>query len=222
MKVIFLDIDGVLNTKETYDNMYRTKGFLSVGEIPIDKFRLEYLKTIIDETDAKIVLSSSFRNFFIKQEDELVPTSLKGRHLYNWFLRYGIDIYDITPTNGNKREDEIKQWLFTHDDIEDFIVIDDDPTIFDDLSSKLRKVDKALDVGAFAQSKKELKDLGVEGIDNAENLAEIEKVLKGLDNEAIAPVTAALNNMISSLDELEKEQKDVAGEIDKTTEVLKE
>jgi chromosome segregation ATPase len=91
-----------------------------------------------------------------------------------------------------------------------------------ELSGKLRKVDKALDVDAFEQLKKELKDLGVEGISNAESLAEIEKVLKGLDNEAIAPVTAALNNMISSLDKLGEEQKSVAGEIDKTSEALKE
>ena len=95
MKVIFLDIDGVLNTKETYDNMYRTHGFLSAMEVPIDKFRLEYLKTIIDETDAKIVLSSSFRHFFIKQEGKIIPTSIKGKNLYNWFLKYGIYIYDI-------------------------------------------------------------------------------------------------------------------------------
>ena len=91
-----------------------------------------------------------------------------------------------------------------------------------ELSGKLRKVDKALDVDAFEQLKKELKDLGVEGIDNVKSLAEIENVLKGLDNEAIEPVTAALNDMISSLDRLEEEQKGVAGEIDKTTEALKE
>lgn len=142
MKVIFLDIDGVLNTKETYDNIYRNNKLGAYLEVPIDKFRLGYLKTIIDETDAKIVLSSSFRHFFIKQEDKLVPTSAKGRSLYNWFLQYGIYIYDITPTNGHKREDEIKQWLFTHDDIEDFIIIDDDPTIFEDLSIKLIQTSK--------------------------------------------------------------------------------
>ena len=142
MKVIFLDIDGVLNTKETYDNIYRTHGFLSTMEVPIDKFRLEYLKTIIDETDAKIVLSSSFRHFFIKQEGKIIPTSIKGKNLYNWFLKYGIDIYDITPNNGYTREEEIKEWLINNEEVEDFIIIDDDPTIFEDLSSKLIQTSK--------------------------------------------------------------------------------
>lgn len=142
MKVIFLDIDGVLNTKETYDKMYRNNSFGAYLEVPIDKFRLEYLKTIIDETDAKIVLSSSFRHFFVKQEDKLVSTSAKGTNLYNWFLKYGMDIYDITPINGYTREDEIKEWLINHDEVDDFIIIDDDPTIFTDLSSKLIQTSK--------------------------------------------------------------------------------
>ena len=136
MKIIFLDIDGVLNTKETYDNIYKRGGLL-FDEVPIDKFRLEYLKTIIDETGAKIVLSSSFRYFFMKEGDKLVPTSLKGSKLSNIFLKYGIEIYDITPTNGNIREDEIKMWLANHPDVEEFIIMDDDPTIFKDLSSNL-------------------------------------------------------------------------------------
>ena len=142
MKVIFLDIDGVLNTKETYDNMYRINGFLSAMEVPIDKFRLEYLKTIIDETEAKIILSSSFRHFFIKREDKLVPTSIKGKKLYDCFLKYGMDIYDITPTNGYTREEEIKEWLINNEEVEDFIIIDDDPTIFNNLSSKLIQTSK--------------------------------------------------------------------------------
>ena len=91
MKVIFLDIDGVLNTKETYDNIYRTHGFLSTMEVPIDKFRLEYLKTIIEETDAKIVLSSSFRHFFIKEEGKIITLTTKN------------SIYKIC-VNKNKRE----------------------------------------------------------------------------------------------------------------------
>ena len=92
----------------------------------------------------------------------------------------------------------------------------------DELSNKLRKVDRALDVNAFEELKKELQDLGVSGIESAKNFADIEKILKKLDKEAIAPVDNAIEEMISSLDKLEKEQKDVAGEINKTSEALKE
>ena len=71
MKVIFLDIEGVLNTKETYERICMTRGYTTMIDIEIDKFRLDYLKTIIDSTGAKIVLSSSFRYFFDRKDDKL-------------------------------------------------------------------------------------------------------------------------------------------------------
>lgn len=52
MKVIFLDIDGVLNSF-IYD-LERKE-----GETAIDHTRLPLLKRIVDETGAIIVLSSS-------------------------------------------------------------------------------------------------------------------------------------------------------------------
>ena len=79
MKVIFLDIEGVLNTKETYERIRRQKGYSVMLDTEIDEFRLEYLKKIIDETDAKIILSSSFRYFFTKENDKIVPTALKKK-----------------------------------------------------------------------------------------------------------------------------------------------
>ena len=142
MKVIFLDIDGVLNTKETYDSIYRSGRMLSLYDIPLDSFRLEYLKTIVEETGAKIVLSSSFRHFFMREGEQLVPISLKGRKLYNIFFKYGIDIFDVTPTDGEIREDEIKMWLSSHANVEDFVIIDDDPNMFKELSNKLIQTSK--------------------------------------------------------------------------------
>ncbi len=66
MKVIFLDVEGVLNTRETYERAYRLYGHTTMIELELDMFRLRHLKQIIDETDAKVVLSSSFRHFFVK------------------------------------------------------------------------------------------------------------------------------------------------------------
>lgn len=142
MKVIFLDIDGVLNTKETYDKIYRNKGFLGIYDIEIDKFRLEYLKEIIDQTDAKIVLSSSFRHFFAKENNKIIPTNLKSKKVYDIFNCYGLEIYDTTPTGKQSREEEIQHWLSTRDDIESFIIIDDDPSMFYALSDKLIQTSK--------------------------------------------------------------------------------
>jgi len=142
MKVIFLDIDGVLNTKETYASIKKTQGSIGFFDIAIDLFRLGYLKEIIDQTDAKIVLSSSCRKLFIKESGKIVPASLKSRNLYNLFYKHGIEIFDITPENLPSREEEIKVWLSNNDDVEEFVIIDDDPTVFDELYSKLIQTSK--------------------------------------------------------------------------------
>ena len=76
MKVIFLDIDGVLNTSNSYT-------VSSNLQLPIDNFRLNYLRYIVEKTDAKIVLSSSFRHFFQKENNVMVPKTLKGKKLYD-------------------------------------------------------------------------------------------------------------------------------------------
>ena len=142
MKVIFLDIDGVLNTEETYDRIYRSKGFIGIYDVEIDNFRLEYLKQIIDQTDAKIVLSSSFRHFFAKENNKIVPTNLKSKKVYDSFSKYGMEIYDITPTQKRSREEEIKSWLSNRDDVENFIIIDDDGDSFYELHDKLIQTSK--------------------------------------------------------------------------------
>lgn len=137
MKVIFLDVEGVLNTRETYERAYRLYGHTTMIDLELDIFRLGYLKQIIDETDAKIVLSSSFRHFFVKENDKVLPTSLKGKRLYDNFKRYEIEIYDTTPITMGNREEQIKEWLLNRDDIESFVIIDDDVNNFDELYSNL-------------------------------------------------------------------------------------
>lgn len=55
MRVIFLDFDGVLNSA-VYD---RTRDLTK--NTSIDETRLPLLKQIVDRTNAKIVLSTSWR-----------------------------------------------------------------------------------------------------------------------------------------------------------------
>lgn len=137
MKVIFLDVEGVLNTRETYERAYRLQGYTTMIDLELDMFRLGYLKQIIDETDAKVVLSSSFRHFFVKENDNVFPTSLKGKRLYDNFRKYEIEIYDTTPITMGSREEQIKEWLSNRDDIESFVIIDDEPNNFDELYPNL-------------------------------------------------------------------------------------
>lgn len=137
MKVIFLDVEGVLNTRETYERAYRLRGQTAMIDLELDSFRLEYLKTIIDETGAKIVLSSSFRYFFEKKDGKLLPTNFKGKKLYDNFKKFGIEIYDTTVPKMGNREEQIKEWLLNRDDIESFVIIDDDPSAFFELYQNL-------------------------------------------------------------------------------------
>ena len=137
MKVIFLDIDGVLNTSETFIERRKNYERTGVFNLEIDEFRLEYLKRIIDITGAKIVLSSTWRHFFKKENDKVLPTILKGKKLYDMLMRYGIEIYDKIPTTMGSREEQIQSWLLNRDDINNFVIIDDEPNMFKELLDKL-------------------------------------------------------------------------------------
>ena len=59
MKVIFLDFDGVLNSDTYYEEHNWSAPF-------IDESRLVLLKRIVDATDAKIVLSTSWKMYWEK------------------------------------------------------------------------------------------------------------------------------------------------------------
>lgn len=129
MKVIFLDIDGVLNTSETFKIREQIEKETGIWTIEIDEFRVEYLKQIIDETDAKVVLSSSWKKDFENVEGKVVPIHEKGEGLLNILKKHGIEVYDILKKGYSlPREDLITIWLNEHPSVESFIVIDDETT----------------------------------------------------------------------------------------------
>lgn len=142
MKVIFLDVDGVLNTSKTYEkinNSFKTTG---KKELDIDGFRLEYLKRIIDETDAKIVLSSTWRKSFEKQNNKLIPRTEKGKRFLNILDEYEIKLFDIIDNDFyENRENLINFWL-SKNDVESFIIIDDEPNLFNILLDRLIKTSR--------------------------------------------------------------------------------
>ena len=59
MKVIFLDVDGVLNSDEYFDRIQNLDIEGIESDIDINKVKL--LKKAVDTTGAKVVLSSSWR-----------------------------------------------------------------------------------------------------------------------------------------------------------------
>jgi hypothetical protein len=106
LKIIFLDIDGVLNAIDFQMD--------STDEPPlIDRSRLVILKEIIEKSDAKVVLSSSWKKaWFPKCKFDIL------------FRESGIIVHDITPSIGRKR-DEISAWLNEHPETKSFAIIDD-------------------------------------------------------------------------------------------------
>ena len=124
MKVIFLDVDGVLNSSQD--------GFtIKLGT----NKHLELLKQIVDKTDAKIVLSSSWR----------INNKTKS-FIENKLNEYGMSIISSTPDLGSSRGEEIKSWLReTIDFIDSFIILDDDSDM--DEYTRARLVQTNRDMG---------------------------------------------------------------------------
>lgn len=116
LKIIFLDIDGVLNSTQ-YDRMRTNE------QGNIDETRLTLLKQLVDETKAQIVLSSSWRKHW---EKETALCDKVGQELNEVFAKHGLCIYDKTPVSvNNDRAEEIRMWLNEYNSPEHFVILDD-------------------------------------------------------------------------------------------------
>lgn len=121
-KVIFLDIDGVLN-----DDDYTG--------IKVHEDKVKLLAKLVDETGADIIISSSWR-YHIRQyilkisEGEEIPQSMKSeRLLASLFEKYNLKISGFTPelsSGPDARPMEIRAWLTNQINIESFVILDDD------------------------------------------------------------------------------------------------
>lgn len=120
MKVIFLDVDGVLNSMAWFDQNKEKTGY---SEINPEK--VELLKEIVENTDGKIVISSTWRQLAKTETEE-------EHHVYSYLVdtlrNYGIEIFSLTPYIGNNRPKEIKAWIENQSEEIRFISLDDDFT----------------------------------------------------------------------------------------------
>ena len=116
MKVVFLDVDGVLNNDSTTT---RTKH----GAEFIDDYLIERLKRLVDATDATVVLSSSWR-----YGRNCALHSADFDELIEKLELHGVCIEDYTPElRINDKSVEIDDYLQEHPEIENFVILDDDP-----------------------------------------------------------------------------------------------
>ena len=129
-KVIFLDIDGVLNTKWWYTQMDRNTPKDQYG-YAFDPKTVANLKRIVEETGADIVISSSWKCMGLSQmEDMWEERNLPGKIIGitpnsvsdEMLLNADIDSIELFHIRG----EEIKEWLAMHGKrISNYAIIDD-------------------------------------------------------------------------------------------------
>ena len=134
MKVIFLDIDGVLNTQDWHSRMTKDTPRDEFGWA-FDLVAVENLAHIIKETGASIVISSSWKFLGLAKLREMwkirnlpgtildiTPNTVSDELLLN----ANLDEMELGVCRGN----EIKEWLSRHNsEVSNYVIIDD----FDDM-----------------------------------------------------------------------------------------
>jgi hypothetical protein len=119
MKVIFLDIDGVLNCSSTRERID--------GIFFVEDQKIEYLKEIIECTGAVVVLSSTWRIGWAWMQHNPDYHDKHFEMLRDKLQEHGIQLFGRTPTsNHGVRGLEIDEWLRHHSDVESFVILDDD------------------------------------------------------------------------------------------------
>ena len=124
MKVILLDIDGVLNCAKSNSRIPSPEE-PNVWYVGIDSDKMRNLVKIVQETDAKIVLTTTWRDHYevgaYKQMDPV------GKYMNNKFRKFGLKIYDkIEPGKRFNRGIGAKRWLEEHPEVIDFVILDDE------------------------------------------------------------------------------------------------
>lgn len=127
MKVLFLDIDGVVNKQE---NFRHSKG---VTPYPIDSYCAFLVARIVSYTDCEVVLSSSWRNYPDAVQivtDTVVPILDKTKNIYK---KYDPPVFARGRTwDSSLRGDEVNEWLSRNPEVTQYAILDDDGDFYDD------------------------------------------------------------------------------------------
>lgn len=107
MNVIFLDFDGVIST---FENRW---------EISTDKLLL--LKELCEETNSKIVVTSSWR-LISDTLDKLKERMRKSNPHSTLIFDY---LHSTTDNEGTWRGDEVERWL-EKNEVENYVILDDE------------------------------------------------------------------------------------------------
>ena len=150
-KVIFLDIDGVLNTKWWYTQMDKNTTRDKYG-YAFDPNAVANLKKILDETGADIVVSSSWKSYGFSELEEMwqdrglpgkligvTPNSVSDEMLLNADLD-NMELFSI-------RGMEIKEWLTKHGkSVSHYAIIDDMDNMLPEQQSYFVRTDSEMGI----------------------------------------------------------------------------
>lgn len=106
MKIIFLDIDGVLNNAATTDRCGERVG--------IDKYCLSRLKNVIDHTKAKIVLISSYGKGWVKDAQLKNTQDEFANYIDEQFGAAGLTIYDKVGCESSDESIPVRNSIFEY------------------------------------------------------------------------------------------------------------
>ena len=131
MKVIFLDIDGVLNSNFWIKDHQRE---ISDGK-HIDPEKVKLLGKLVNKTGAEVILHSGWRFWF---DSDMNPLRKEAEHLVSMLGAEGVALSGATPDLTTEeirrtkkfsavKADEIKLWLKSNSNknIESWVVLDD-------------------------------------------------------------------------------------------------
>lgn len=128
MKIIFLDIDGVLNSTEQF-NLHNENNDSKLS-LEIYKYHIKQLNNLIEQTGAYVVISSSWKHYH----------SVVGWNDIFKLLGIKATVIGTTPQTTTFRGTQILVWLLEHKsniergfsdelypyEVESFVILDDD------------------------------------------------------------------------------------------------
>lgn len=134
MKVIFLDIDGVINSEDfAIWNNEHPEFCENGGHFWIDPNKINMIIKLCEETGAKIVISSSWRGWSLKD-------TLNDFSRYRDLSKLNPYIIGITPRFYKNRGIEIQYYLDSNISITNYCIIDDDSDMLDSQKNNFVKI----------------------------------------------------------------------------------
>lgn len=127
MNIIFLDVDGVLNSMAYFESLKGSEDSLHKdGQYnDISDFHLQMLSKIYHTCDANIVLTSTWRELDDESDMNCYPMY---QYLIDSLAKYNMKIISKTPVVNMNRPLEIVTWLDNRVDKDEikFVSLDDD------------------------------------------------------------------------------------------------